>query len=59
MHNVDTIDISMSTLQYKKVKSLYRFNHQEVDLEHTRQVNKKIKSKMWLDKISKSNIDII
>ena len=59
MHNVDTIDISMSTLQYKKVKPLYGFNHQEVDWQHTRQVNNKIKSKMWLDKTSKSNIDQI
>ena len=59
MHNVDTIDISMSTLQYKTVKPLYGFNHQEVDWQHTRQVNNKIKSKMWLDKTSKSNIDQI
>ena len=59
MHNVDTIDISMSTLQYKTVKPLYGFNHQEVDWQHTRQVNNKIKRKMWLDKTSKSNIDQI
>lgn len=59
MHNVDTIDISMSTLQYKTVKPLYGFNHQEIDWQHTHFVNQQIKSKMWLDKNSKYNIEQI
>lgn len=52
MFNVDTITLAMSTEKYS-TKRKGKWYYEELDYEHTKYINNKITSRLWLDKESK------